>query len=421
MPPRSIFLALLLVVSGCAQFGLRGALGPRNAPLALWVECQGTNQTLDSRERIDALLSYSEESGVDSLLAQVYRSGLAWYRSDQVESAPAVTADFDPLGYLLESAKKRRIQVHAWVNVFSLARNKDARILKVLGEGALTRDNFGRLVSDYGADGFLAAPANGTKEPFKLDTPALWLDPGIPEVRSFQLGVIQELLERYPALAGVQLDFVRYPYGLPARPLSSLGLGIDFGYAEAAVAAFEKETLKKVPRANQDLSDAPAWDRWRREQVTSFVREASRVVLEKRKVLSVAALAWADRAYLSSFQDWRGWLEEGLLGAVAVMNYSKDRPLARHISRASVAASFGSKNSAQAWVGLGAYLMKEGDRDLLLSEMNDAALTGASRLALFSYDSLLQNETARAAVAEYARALRKKQEDEERWQELRDR
>jgi len=421
MNHRRILLALLLVLPGCASVGLRGALQPRNAPLALWVECQGTNQTLDSKERIDALLVYSHDSGVDSLLAQVYRSGLAWYRSDKVESAPGVRADFDPLGYLLEGAKKRRIQVHAWVNVFSLAQNKDARILKVLGEGAFTRDNFGRLVSDYGADGFLAAPANGMKEPFKLDTPALWLDPGIVEVRSFQVGVIQELLERYPALAGVHLDFVRYPYGLPVRPLSSLGLGIDFGYAEAAVAAFERETLKKAPRANQDLADAPAWDRWRREQVSAFVREASKAAREKRKLLSVAALAWADRAYLSSFQDWRGWLEEGILDAVAVMNYSKDRALARHISRATVAASFGSRNSAQAWIGLGAYMVKDGEKDLLLSEMNDAAATGASRLALFSYDSLLQNETARAALVEYARALRKKQDDEDRWQDLRDR
>ena len=56
-------------------------------------------------------------------------------------------------------------------------------------------------------------------------------------------------------------------------------------------------------------------DDWRRAQVTGLVRrirEAARAKAPDLE-LSAAVWAWPDRAYLSMFQDWRGWIDEELL------------------------------------------------------------------------------------------------------------
>ncbi|MEW6775150.1 MAG: family 10 glycosylhydrolase [Bdellovibrionota bacterium] len=417
-------LGVLSVLAACAQVGkiFRGP-PPAAAPLALWVECQGDRKTLDAPERIDALVEDAKRMGVDVLFAQVYRGGLAWYRSDRVDSPSWLAAGFDPLGYLLSKAKDAHIEVHAWINVFSLSSNAEAPVLKRLGEDILTRDNFGRLVAAY-ADG--RAPADpGSKESpagsqFLIDAPGLWLDPGIPEVREFQLGIVRELLEKYPALNGVHLDFIRYPYALPVRPLSSLGVGIDFGYAEQALARFEKETGKKAPLANQDLSGASGFDSWRREQVTKFVEEASRLAKDQKRRLSVAALAWADRAYLSAFQDWRGWLESGLIDAALVMNYSRDKNLARHVGRAALAAGEAAPSGQGAWIGLGAYLFQDGP-DPLLAQMKEAASLRAPRIVLFSYDAIAGSESLKKALSVYSGDLARERLKAEEYQDFRDR
>jgi len=60
-------------------------------------------------------------------------------------------------------------------------------------------------------------------------------------------------------------------------------------------------------------SNCQAWDNWRRHQVNTFVEGVYGLVRQLNPSLdfSVAVIAWADRAYLSSFQDWRRWLDEG--------------------------------------------------------------------------------------------------------------
>ncbi len=378
---KLLFFLSLQALVACA--------GPAAAHLGLWVECQGKQRTLDSKEKIVRMVERAASIGADRLYVQVYRGGEAFYESYEVPAAHLASEDrpapFDPLGVVLAEATKRGIEVHGWVNVFSLARNRDGRVARRLGPEAFTRDNRGRSILDYPeGGGGVPPPDEGT---FLTGTNHLWLDPGVPAVRGQAVRVILELAERYPDLAGVHLDFVRYPYHLPIRPVSRLPVGLDFGYASEAVRLFEEETGLPAPLEGRSKRGANRWDEWRRRRVTLLlekIRERLRPDLE----LSAAVLPWADRAYLSAFQDWRGWLDEGLVDAVVLMNYSRDGRLVDQDNRAALPfRGPGRKILA----GLGAYVMTH-DLKALEAQIDTSYEAGLDGVVLFSYDALVEDE-----------------------------
>ncbi len=361
--------------------------------VGLWVQAEGSNRTLDSTKKIKALVAQARKSGVTDIYAQVYRSGRAWFPTRFADDSPARRAGGDPLAYLLKLAAgangKRAIRVHAWINAFSLARNTKALIISDLGEEAVLRDQYGRSLLEY--------PPSG-KPPwakgFGLGTPGIFLDPAHLGVRRRLVIITSELLLRYPALAGIHLDFIRYPYALPISPGSRFSPRLDFGYGRESTARFRRETGRRAPLAGASVSrpDYEAWDTWRRKQVTEAVREVLGAIRAIRPAarLSAALLPWPERAYLSSFQDWRSWLREGLLDKAIVMNYSRDMTLASEINQSAAATRITSKNPSKQLIiiGLGVWLFNE-NPSALWRQWRDAHLAGVNGVALFSYDQMV--------------------------------
>ncbi len=351
--------------------------------LGLWVEAEGPNRILEARSHLEAMLQAAAEMGVQDLFLQVYRGNRAWYASSFADEAPFRTTltrgGYDPLAFVLARAHAKGIKVHAWMNLFNLGRNLEAPILKRVGQGAVLTDSRGRSLLQYPN----LQPGDG----FTLDTPGLWLDPANPEVQTFLTRLILELLDRYPTLDGLHFDYIRYPYTVPMIPGSRhRNGGLDFGYGEETIGRFKAETGLDAWRAKEDLAVAEAWDGWRREQLTGFVKKLRTLVKQRhpRIVLSAALLPWMDRAYLTAFQDWRRWMEEGLLDMAIIMNYTRDGRLARYISRQSVAFRGKGKIS----IGLGAYLFDEPQG--LLQQIEEAKREGADGIVLFSYENLLR-------------------------------
>jgi uncharacterized lipoprotein YddW (UPF0748 family) len=382
--------ALTASVAGCAAVRATFSLPDSDFEVGLWVQAEGSNRTLDSVEKIRALVRRARKSGVTDIYAQVYRSGRAWFPTKYADDSPSKRAGREPLAYLLElAAGKRPIRVHAWINAFSLAKNDKAPILADLGKEAVLRDQWGHSLLEY--------PRSG-KPPwakgFGLGTPGIFLDPANLGVRRRLIIIVSELLRRHPSLAGIHLDFIRYPYALPISPGSRFSPRLDFGYGSASVARFEKETGHLAPLAGASVlsDDYDAWDNWRREQVTATVRETRRAIEAVRPAarLSAALLPWPERAYLSAFQDWRGWLAEGLLEKALVMNYSRDIRLASHISRSVSANRRDPSNTHKQLIiiGLGAWMFSEKPAGLW-RQWRDARRAGADGVALFSYDQMV--------------------------------
>lgn len=371
----------------------------RVAHRALWVLAEGERRVLEHPERIDELVSDARALGATDLFVQVYRGGRAWYDSALADAAPyqraRAAAGADPLALLLERANAAGLRVHAWVNVLSLAQNPQAPIVAQIGRDAVLVDRHGRSLLDY--PGYeVPAPDRAY---YRMGTPGLYLDPAAPGVADWLVALFGELVTRYPALAGLHLDYIRYPDVLPFTPGSRFGVGLDFGYGEQSRARFEHETGKRAP-FESSIENAEAWDDWRRNHVSALVREIARTARTQHPGIAVSAAVWShtDRAYLAVQQDWRAWLEEGSLDFAVPMAYTLDDRLLRYLAEDFA----GLRLAGRIWVGLGTWLFASNPQRALaqIQLVQDAGVTD---IALFSYDSIASepslHEALRAAAA----------------------
>lgn len=352
---------------------------------ALWVLAEGHVRTLDTPEKIPLLVARAEALGATDLFVQVHRAGRAWFDSSYADDAPyrAVhdATGVDALALLLGQAHDAGLRVHAWVNVLSLARNREAPILERLGAQAVLEDRWGRSLLDY-PDYDVPPPDRRT---MRLGTPGLYLDAALPGLADDLAATYAELLVRYPTLDGLHLDYVRYPDVLPFSPGSRFGVGLDFGYGAASRQRFLEETGKHAPLGDS-LSNSNLWDRWRRERTGDLVE---RIVVEARAVraeveISAAVWVYANRAYLALGQDWRGWLEAGLLDFAVPMAYTRDDRLLRY----QLEHFAGLPLASRIWPGLGVWLFSAHPSRALeqLRIVQDGGFPGE---ALFSYDSIV--------------------------------
>ncbi len=120
---------------------------------------------------------------------------------------------------------------------------------------------------------------------------------------------------------GIHLDYVRYPEDA------------NYGWNPTAVARFQRLYNRTGPPAASD----PAWAQFRRDQVTALVRQIYLRAFAIRPTLKVSAalITWGNGpasdaeyrtrdAYSRVFQDWRGWLEEGIVDLGIPMNYFRE-------------------------------------------------------------------------------------------------
>jgi uncharacterized lipoprotein YddW (UPF0748 family) len=376
------------------------ALAPAAAEtrLGLWVLAEGSQRVLEHPDRVPALLATAAEIGATDLFVQVYRGGRAWFRSDRADASPFAAAHAatgaDPFAALLERAHAAGLRVHAWVNVLNLSQHRDGPLLAALGRNAVHVDRRGRSVLDYPA--LEIPPPDGAY--YKMGTPAIWLDPAAPGVRDYLAATFAELVARYPELDGLHLDYIRHPDVLPFVPGSRFGVGLDFGYGDTSRARYQQETGLEAPAVSGD-SGSTRWDTWRREQVTALVREirASARAVSPTLDLSAAVWCYADRAYLSMSQDWRGWLADGLLDFAVPMAYTTDDRLLREMAESFT----GLRGHERIWLGLGAWLFDE-KPERAVAQRSMATEVGLRSQALFSYDAIAESPGLASALAQIA-------------------
>jgi uncharacterized lipoprotein YddW (UPF0748 family) len=203
-----------------------------------------------------------------------------------------------------------------------------------------------------------------------------------------------ELLDRYPDLDGLHFDYIRYPVALPIPPGSRFGVGLDFGYGDSTRGRFKLETGLEAP-FRDSVANANQWDAWRRDQLTGLlltVRLAAREAHSEVQ-LSAAVLSHAERAYLSQGQDWRRWLEDGLLEFAVPMAYTLDDRMLRYQVESLAHVPVGGR----IWIGLGTWLFAKSP-ERALEQIRIARAAGAAGESLFSYDSIAEAPALREAL-----------------------
>ncbi len=226
----------------------------------------------------------------------------AFHDSDIEPKAPEVSPpDYDSLADLIAQAHdtssgKPYIQVHAWLVAYRVATSTTvppAHILSLHPEWVCR---------------------NSSGSTFHYSS--RFLDPGVPDVIDYTVNVAVEIVKKYD-VDGIHYDYIRYP-------------DPDWGYNQISVNRFN--TL--YGRSGTPSVSDPDWCQFRRDQVTALVRKTYiRIKAIKPLVkVSAATTTWGtypgdftlSSPYVQVYQDWRGWMEEGILDMNCPMNYKRE-------------------------------------------------------------------------------------------------
>ncbi|MDH7601282.1 MAG: family 10 glycosylhydrolase [Armatimonadota bacterium] len=250
-----------------------------------------------TQEEIDATVAAAKKAGITALFVQVRKNGDAYYNSETEPKGSGIAPDFDPLAAIIKKAHAEGIEVHAWINtlrMWSSGTPSDPKHIAVRHPEWVNKDKDGNTRASEG----------------------LYLDPGIPQARDYVASVVEEIVRNYD-VDGIHLDYIRYP-------------GKNWGYSDLALEQYRSETNTTAKPATDD----PKWLQWKRDQVTRLVAEIRKRVkaVKPKVVISASTIAWGDcpsefsasSPFAVVCQDWKRWMEEGLLDANCPMNYKDE-------------------------------------------------------------------------------------------------
>ncbi len=184
------------------------------------------------------LLDYYEALNFNAVIVQVRPSGDAFYPSKIVpwsrfltgrEGSPGRWKE-DPLEFMIDEARSRGMEFHAWLNPYRAASNLRISDLSSWHVYHQHPDWIVRYGSRY------------------------YLDPGIPEVRSHIVDIVEELVNHYE-IDGIHFDDYFYPYPEDGQSFDDRSTFVRYGLSHFE----DRET-------------------WRRANVDSLVENVSRKI-----------------------------------------------------------------------------------------------------------------------------------------------
>ncbi len=347
---------LLLLLTGAAPVAaqLHGIPPPKYEVRAVWVTTTAgldwpkTTDKQKQQQSLREIVRSLKAGHMNTIYFQARARGDAYYHSAYEPWAENLTGTlgkdpgWDPLEFLIAEAHAAGIEVHAWFNVFKVRGPLNAASSVPLH---VTRAHPEWTVN-HGGEG--------------------WLDPGIPDVRSYTVKVAVDLVMRYN-LDGINFDFLRYP-------------GRDFPDADTY-----RRYGNGTPR-----------DQWRRSNVDKFMTQCYDRLIAVKPTIKVGAAPlglyasgegpWSG-AVREFSQDARGWFKRGKLDYAAPQIYwdigaSKGNPdfvaLVRDWQRTS--------SGRHIYVGIGAY-KPEVAREIP-AQIDSARTLGAAGESYFRYENI---------------------------------
>jgi len=302
---------LLLTVPGAVA----AADPPAEQFRAYWVDA--FNEGLYNEAEIDELVAATKAANMNAIVAQVGRRGDCFCNRAVMPRTQAAIAPlpFDPLQSLIDKAHAEGIEVHAWIIATAIwnsgtAPRDPGHVYNTHGPSAIGDDNWVMTRYDGSRPG---------------DT---YLDPGHPAAADYIVGMYTSIVENYD-VDGINFDRIRYPDGqLAAWPQDN-----SWGYNPVALARFHAA----AGRSDRPLPNDPQWSQWRRDQITNIVRKVylQSYAIKPQVRVSVDTITYGDgpdqlggweasRPYRETLQDWRAWMEEGILDLNIPMNYKRE-------------------------------------------------------------------------------------------------
>ena len=288
---------------------------------AMWLD-RGTIVSAGSEERLAQVFDRLAAAGINTVFFETVNAGYPIYPSRIAPQQNPLTRHWDPLAAAVRLGKERGIEVHAWIWLFAAGNRRHNALLN------LPANYPGPLINAN--PGWTGYDRRGQMFPLGQDKP--FLDPANPEVRSYIMRMLQEIADNYD-VDGIQFDYVRYPFQDP-------GADRTYGYGTASRLRFRDLTgvdpAVLSPRDNPSSSpnerrrQRQLWQRWtkfRVEQVSSFVAEASQMLRQRKPDLTISAAVFAKPTHERIHkiqQDWETWAQRGDVDWIVLMSYARD-------------------------------------------------------------------------------------------------
>jgi uncharacterized lipoprotein YddW (UPF0748 family) len=353
-------------------------VSPKAELRAFWVD--GFHQGIRSLEDQERLVAEAKRANINVLIVQVRRRADSFYLKSfepPVED-PAYDPKFDALENIIKLAHREGIEVHAWINAMP--------VWSKLTPPRDERHVFNRQKLWLKKNTWLTLTLEG-RNWFPV---GCFLDPGHPLAAQYIADVCLNVIRNY-AVDGIHLDYIRYP-----ETRDKVSHGATVGYNPTSLQRFRIITKRKdIPAPNDEQ-----WIAWRRQQVTQLVR---RIYIEAKAVnprikVSAATVAWGkpprdDKDFLESlagqtvFQDWNGWMKEGIIDMVVPTNYARETdPTTKAWFDGWVRWEKEHKYGRQLAIGLGNYLNRPEATIAQVERVRNAEnQVAADGLALYSY------------------------------------
>ena len=263
-------------------------------------------------EELCVVLDEFKEAGINLVFLETFFHSSAIFKSEKVVYREKLACyDYgkypDYFTAFVEEAEKRGIGVHAWVQDFYVGVDEDKKLILEHPDWMLINQD-GKIRHTTEGAGFGGY---------------LFLDPANSEVRNFLTELYDEILEKFPNVKGLNLDYIRYP-------ISIIEEETDTGYTKVSMNAFANRCGLVI---DQDVTPAKfnslikeknlenEWIEYRAEYITSFIKEIRNMVDTKHpgKIVSTAIFPEIEQTYNFKKQSIKVWLDNQYIDMVTPM------------------------------------------------------------------------------------------------------
>jgi uncharacterized lipoprotein YddW (UPF0748 family) len=305
---------------------------------AFWVDAFGEGIFNDAE--VTKLVNAAKAANINALVVQIGRRGDCFCnRASMPRTQAGITPrPYDPLDAIIAQAHPAGIEVHAWIITTAMwnaswtpatLRPRDpAHAFNQHGPDPAYQTEV-RMRPGY--DNWLGVRYDGALRETTSSAANWFFDPGHPDAADYIAEMYLSVARNY-AIDGLNFDRVRYP---DPDPLYTAWPGDNaWGYNPVALERFHAAT----GRTDRPLPTDPQWSQWRRDQITNIVRKVYVEAHALKPYLRISAdtITYGDgpqgysgdwtqtRPYRETLQDWRGWMQEGILDTNIPMNYKRE-------------------------------------------------------------------------------------------------
>ena len=289
-----------------------------------------TERTYDE---IEANIAMYKEIGINMIFVETLYNGYSAFKSDIEEfpyhknlsdsytkdgSDPVVYNDY--LSAFVALCKEYGIEVHAWVENFYVGIDPLAKIVTMHPDWIMYNDDGTYLQRNEGGLYIFVDPANN-------------------EVQDTLIAYYNDLFDKNPDVAGLNLDYIRYPVSSREE---------DTGFTIDAMKGFYEGVMGKTFTANQSSSrekmynkfvqlfdkqyllggqaeadeNYKKWVEYRMGIITGYVKRIKTEIKDERGViLSTSVFASLQESTNSKKQDWQTWYLNGWIDLATPMAY----------------------------------------------------------------------------------------------------